>query len=54
MPQQLSSIQMAFSLKDLSPFTYYVKAEETGKPRFSTKFLCHFWEISGNNQMARV
>ena len=40
----------------LSPFTYYVEAaEETGKPRFFNQVpVPAFWEISGNNQMARV
>ena len=40
----------------LSPFTYYVEAEEeTGKPRFFNQVPVQaFWEISGNNQMARV
>ena len=39
-----------------SPFTYYVEAaEETGKPRFFNQVpVPAFWEISGNNQMARV
>ena len=40
----------------LSPFTYYVETEEeTGKPRFFNQVpVPAFWEISGNNQMARV
>ena len=40
----------------LSPFTYYVEAvEEIGKPRFFNQVpVPVFWEISGNNQMARV
>ncbi len=54
MPQQLSSNQMVFSLKMLSPFTYYVEAEEAWQTTLFLSSCASLLEISKTIQMARV
>ncbi|MFQ9489181.1 MAG: hypothetical protein ACLR0I_06905 [Streptococcus salivarius] len=54
MPQQLSSIRWLSPRGALSFHLYVEAAEETGNHAFNQVPVPAFWEISGNNQMARV